>query len=55
MSLWENIVIFLICLVVFSFIMGFIDVAVEQRRNKKEREEREKWQLKSKEAADSEK
>ena len=55
MSLWENIIIGFICLVVFSFIAGFIDVALEQRRNEKEREEREKWQLKMKEAADSEK
>lgn len=54
MSYWESAILIFLSLVVFSFIAGFIDVALEQRRNEKEREENRKWQLKSKEAADSE-
>ena len=55
MSWWEQAILGFLCLIVFSFIAGFIDEALEQRRREKEREEREKWQLKLRGDADSEK
>ncbi|KKL93735.1 hypothetical protein LCGC14_1871680 [marine sediment metagenome] len=54
MSWWESATLVFFLLVVFSFIAGFIDVALEERRREKEMEERKQWQSKRKEAADSE-
>ena len=42
----------LFCIITASLITGFIEASYEQR--KKRREEKRKWQLKRKEAADSE-
>ncbi len=45
-SIWEQWVVGFLVLVVFSFIAGFIDVACEQRKKRKEQEERERLQMK---------
>lgn len=43
---WEGIVCFFLILVVGSFIAGFIEVAAEDRKWRREMEERRQYQMK---------